>query len=178
MDANTDAEAGGSRIAYQNFCSDELKWVRISHGVLVIEVLLYVKLSWKFKANIWLCGAYSLVDKASDCQMGDSKLNPMTDGWEFSCQAHTGWWTSTVVSSAVLLSKSLKTEVLQSTQMRKGCSFALGRYVSNSKIVYIADSYLTLVLLNPDIPCLCKQCSSRSVGFWRSQLIWICTVCH
>ena len=35
-----------------------------------------------------------------------------------------------------------------------------------------------LVLLNPDIPCLCKQCKSRSVGFWRSQLIWICTVCH
>ena len=37
---------------------------------------------------------------------------------------------------------------------------------------------LTLVLLNPDIPWLCKQCRSRSVGFWRSQLIWICTVCH
>ena len=37
---------------------------------------------------------------------------------------------------------------------------------------------LTLVLLNPDIPCLCKQCRSRSVGFFRSQLIWICTVCH
>ena len=37
---------------------------------------------------------------------------------------------------------------------------------------------LILVLLNPDIPCLCKQCRSRSVGFWRSQLIWICTVCH
>ena len=39
---------------------------------------------------------------------------------------------------------------------------------------------LTLVLLSPDIPCLCKQCRSRSVGFWRSgsQLIWICTVCH
>ena len=35
-----------------------------------------------------------------------------------------------------------------------------------------------LVLLNPDIPCLCKQCRSRSVGFFRSQLIWICTVCH
>ena len=30
----------------------------------------------------------------------------------------------------------------------------------------------------PDIPCLCKQCRSRSVGFFRSQLIWICTVCH
>ena len=25
---------------------------------------------------------------------------------------------------------------------------------------------------------LCKQCRSRSVGFFRSQLIWICTVCH
>ena len=36
---------------------------------------------------------------------------------------------------------------------------------------------LTLVLLNQDIPCLCKQCRAKSVGFWR-QLIWICTVCH
>ena len=26
---------------------------------------------------------------------------------------------------------------------------------------------LTLVLLNPDIPCLCKHCRSRSVGFFR-----------
>ena len=29
---------------------------------------------------------------------------------------------------------------------------------------------LTLVLLNPDISYLYKQCRSRSVGFWRSQL--------
>ena len=36
---------------------------------------------------------------------------------------------------------------------------------------------LTLVQLKPDIPCICKQCRSRSVGFWRSQLIWIYTVC-
>ena len=36
----------------------------------------------------------------------------------------------------------------------------------------------TLVLLIPDMPCLCKQCRSRSVGFFRSQLIWIFTVCH
>ena len=42
----------------------------------------------------------------------------------------------------------------------------------------IMDFGLTLVLLNPDMSCLCKQCRSRSVGFWRSQLIWICTVCH
>ena len=42
---------------------------------------------------------------------------------------------------------------------------------------------LTLVLLNPDKPCLCKQCRSRSVGFWKptdldlhclSLSIWIC----
>ena len=37
---------------------------------------------------------------------------------------------------------------------------------------------LTPILLNPDIPCLCKQCRSRSVGLRRSQLIWTCTVCH
>ena len=37
---------------------------------------------------------------------------------------------------------------------------------------------LTLVLLNVEIYCLCKQCRSRLVGFFRSQLIWICTVCH
>ena len=38
--------------------------------------------------------------------------------------------------------------------------------------------FLTLDLLNLDIPCLYKQWRSRSVGFWRCQLIWICTVCH
>ena len=38
--------------------------------------------------------------------------------------------------------------------------------------------FLTLVLLSPDMPCLYKQCRSRSVGFFRSQLIWICTVCY
>ena len=38
--------------------------------------------------------------------------------------------------------------------------------------------FLTFVLSNPDMPCLCKRCRSKSVGFWRSQLIWIYTVCH
>ena len=33
-------------------------------------------------------------------------------------------------------------------------------------------------VLNLDMHCLCKQCRSRSVGFWRSQLIWIYTVFH
>ena len=41
----------------------------------------------------------------------------------------------------------------------------------------------TLGAFNPslaehDMPCPSKQCRSRSVGFWRSQLIWISTVCH
>ena len=40
------------------------------------------------------------------------------------------------------------------------------------------EDLLTLDLLNLDIPCLRKQCRCRSVGFFRSQLIWICTVCH
>ena len=43
---------------------------------------------------------------------------------------------------------------------------------------YVFMEKLTLVLLSPDILYICKQCRSRSVGFWRSQLIWICTVCH
>ena len=37
---------------------------------------------------------------------------------------------------------------------------------------------LNSCLLNRDISCFHKQCRSRSVGFFRSQLIWICTVCH
>ena len=55
--------------------------------------------------------------------------------------------------------------------------------MSNNPLIVISgctpvSSLLTLVLLNPKIPCLCKQCRSRSVGFWRSQLIWSCIVCH
>ena len=38
--------------------------------------------------------------------------------------------------------------------------------------------FLAQVLLNPDTSCFSKQCRSRSVSFWRSQLIWIYTVCH
>ena len=40
------------------------------------------------------------------------------------------------------------------------------------------DCCLTQDLLNSDMPCLCKQCRSSSFGFFRSQLIWICTVWH
>ena len=33
-------------------------------------------------------------------------------------------------------------------------------------------------LAEHDMHCLSKQCRSRSVGFFRSQLTWIYTVCH
>ena len=38
-------------------------------------------------------------------------------------------------------------------------SYAVGKKLS------AAGGKLTLVMLNPDIPFLCKQCRSRSVGF-------------
>ena len=53
--------------------------------------------------------------------------------------------------------------------------------VMDLETIYVKSfwlKFLTLVLLNLDIHCLCKQCRSRSVGFWRSQLIWIYTVWH
>ena len=41
-----------------------------------------------------------------------------------------------------------------------------------------SDSHITWSRLLIQIHFLIdKQCRSRSVGFWRSQLIWICTVC-
>ena len=51
----------------------------------------------------------------------------------------------------------------------------LPRVLSGNQVSF---DFLTLVLLNPDIPCLCKQCKSRSVGFWiysnnPDQIIWL-----
>ena len=37
------------------------------------------------------------------------------------------------------------------------------------RLLKIYKKSLTLVLLNLDMPCLCKQCKSRSVGFFRCQ---------
>ena len=59
-----------------------------------------------------------------------------------------------------------------------GSEFSLGAHALVGNSMSSSLCILTLVLLNPDIPCLCKQCRSRSVGFFRSQLIWICSVCH
>ena len=64
-----------------------------------------------------------------------------------------------------------------------GCQESYNSYIQLFKrhsffFLFHKNILLTLVLLSPDIPCFCKQCRSRLVGFWRSQLIWICTVCH
>ena len=52
----------------------------------------------------------------------------------------------------------------------------------NFHVSYLS-SLSPMLTFNPslaehDMTCLSKQCRSGSVGFWRSQLIWICTVCH
>ena len=54
----------------------------------------------------------------------------------------------------------------------------ISSYLFSSIFLHWINYVLTLVLLNSDVLCLCKQCRSRSVSFWRRQLIWICTVCH
>ena len=56
-------------------------------------------------------------------------------------------------------------------------------FLSDVCYIVFTLSIRTHEFLNPSLaehgmPCLNKQCRSRSVGFWRSQLIWICTVCH
>ena len=47
------------------------------------------------------------------------------------------------------------------------------------KLIWI---FINPSLVKHGLPCLSKQWRPRSVGFWRSfwrsQLIWICTVCH
>ena len=82
--------------------------------------------------------------------------------------------------------------VYSSSPINSPCFKALAQIVSRFGLIpwnpcsieysteqqFILMRSLTLVLLNPDMSCLCKQCRSRSVGFWRSQLIWICTVCR
>ena len=38
-------------------------------------------------------------------------------------------------------------------------------YIVSSHWNHLNEAVLALVLLNLDIPCLCKQCRSRSIGF-------------
>ena len=49
--------------------------------------------------------------------------------------------------------------------------FWISQYSCETSVIQTNPS-----LAKHDMPCFSKQCRSRSVGFWRSQLIWICTV--
>ena len=62
--------------------------------------------------------------------------------------------------------------------LSKPLSLATIFLLSHRCLLNKVECTLTLVLLNLDRSCLCKQCRPRSVGFWRSQLIWVYTVCH
>ena len=75
-----------------------------------------------------------------------------------------------ITGLVILFSSRDNTNAMSSLVFTKSIKITAG--------VFYLLMLLTLVLLNPDMLCLCKQCRSRSVGFWRSQLIWICTVCH
>ena len=56
------------------------------------------------------------------------------------------------------------------------------KYMQSLKQFAVHEVFSVYVLnhcpAEPGYTLLCKQCRSRSVGFWRNQLIWICTVCH
>ena len=94
-----------------------------------------------------------------------------------------GWYYDTKISfplkywkMAVVLFMNRRTDIKKFNSV---CKIKLAKICKLSPLYYhIELVILTLVLLNPDISYICKQCRSRSVGFWRSQLIWICTVCH
>ena len=78
--------------------------------------------------------------------------------------------------------------ICRQPRLRSACTFTqygqgLCCPLTEPMIGYCRIFGCTSKALNPspaehDMPCLSKQCRSRSVGFWRSQLIWICTVCH
>ena len=60
-------------------------------------------------------------------------------------------------------------------------SFSMWICINNlDQAVWLADrsghSFLTFVLLSPDIPCLYKQCRSRAVG-WSNLIGWQLKVC-
>ena len=91
------------------------------------------------------------------------------------------WHLMQIVSSGATGDICMKCQILFSEKNKKKNHQFVDCWI-NQRVVkvnlYTNCLLLTLVVLDPDIPCICKQCRSRSAGFWRSQLIWICTVCH
>ena len=81
-------------------------------------------------------------------------------------------------SRSAVLSSRLKEEIMYYALLRLPTYIFVEKKKKKNRWILLFLGLLTLVLLNPDILSFCKQCKSRSVGFFRSQLIWICTVCH
>ena len=77
-------------------------------------------------------------------------------------------------SSSVSLIISSISSASSSVPFAPFCLFSLRQY----KMIHKGWHVFNPSLAEHDMPCLSKHCRSRSVGFWRSQLIWICTVCH
>ena len=57
-------------------------------------------------------------------------------------------------------------------------SFSLPTFWDNGPTTAVSALIFNPCPTEPGYILFCKQCRSRSVGFWRSQLIWICTVHH
>ena len=92
-------------------------------------------------------------------------------------------WSTVVMSwipppPAGFKPKSLSSKVGSANHLSTHTLLILIRRCTEQHLIWVYSLYsdLSVPMLNPDISCLCKQCRSRSVGFWRSQLNWICTV--
>ena len=57
-------------------------------------------------------------------------------------------------------------------QQKQGSSTKCSRVTCTSERSPGVSSPINPSLAEHDMPCLSKQCRSRSVGFWRSRLIW------
>ena len=101
-----------------------------------------------FVRSNWAFAVYAWSLKTPSCLTWSTYIVKLSNGLDKTCIFNKNYWYSIFV---ILM-----------------CTYNIHKLTNK----------LTLVLLNPDIPCLCKQCRPRSVGFWRSQLILICTVCH
>ena len=155
-----------------------------------LEILLHTKLLWKVHKSVQskesnrivtlaMLNELLLLSSQSDYIIKVANTNSLTE-WQ-TMQVQISWllkkpliWINTVCKGRAYPG-SAGQGLINITSCFLGILQVKKKKVLNQAVTLKS---LTLVLLNPDIPCLCKQCRSRSVGFWRSQLIWICTVCH
>ena len=132
-------------------------------------------LSYSQTKDIWICARQSLQSDLCNQQTRISLYcHPVCQGFSFTPL----FWIARRLQKAHAISEGsyLNFGFPQNTALSMQLNCTLIKAVC--KLLESLQMVLTLLLLNPDMSCLCKHCRSRSVGFWRSQLIWICTVCH